>query len=59
MAISRKDLDRRRETRLWIVQVGIPLLSAFVTLYNVPEFRIALNEKTNNLKTLAKKYLKK
>lgn len=55
MTISRKELDRRRETRLWIVQIGIPLLSAFATLYNVPEFRTALNEKkTNNLKPLLK-----
>jgi len=42
---SWKQIERSRNTRLWITSVWLPLGGMFVTLYAaVPEFRYAVNE---------------
>lgn len=44
MAMTWKRIEASRERRLWLTQVVIPTLCAFAVLYQVPEFRSAMND---------------
>ena len=46
-----KQLETRRETRLWISQVIIPGAAIVAAALNIPEVREALNTKVQNIKT--------
>lgn len=59
MAITRKELDRRRENRLWLTQIGIPLITTAVTLLTIPEVRYSISERSKQVKIWFKSTFKK
>ena len=48
--MTRRQIDASRERRLWLTQVGIPTAMLFVTVYQIPEAREAINRKAYEAK---------
>ena len=48
--MTRKQIEAKRETRLWISQIVIPAATAVVTVMTIPEVRQAIAAKAKRIK---------
>ena len=54
MAPTWKQIEARRETRLWLTQVVLPAVFAAGTAWSIPEVRVYVGDKYAKAKTWVK-----
>lgn len=54
-----KQIEKARETRLWITQIVAPAVLITAYLASIPEVRASVKEKVNKVKTTIKSKVEK
>lgn len=57
--MTRKQIDERRERRLWITQVVMPTVTVVGSIIAIPEVRQAIAVKANEIKIKIENKVKK
>ena len=57
--MTRKQIDERRERRLWITQVIMPTVTVVGSIVAIPEVRQAIATKANDIKSKIENKVKK